>query len=280
MANIRQNQSISELHYQPHKHHPYGIELFTVASLRARSAEVVMEKNYLYQCDMIIVVTQGSGTLWQDFEPVACMQGSVLWIKQGQACSFGNDKHWDGWVLMIKNKPLLSEFDYQINTLWLSENELENVEQSLKQLKQDSEKPYSIVHKQLIHHQFYAFLWRLISLTPNQTILYSPRLRSRFDSFQSLLESYFHEWHHVHQYATALACSEKTLSRACLEITQQPAKTVINNRLLLEAKRLLVQSNQSIASISLQLGFNEATHFVKFFKREAGITPQKFRELG
>jgi AraC-like DNA-binding protein len=55
------------------------------------------------------------------------------------------------------------------------------------------------------------------------------------------------------------------------------AKRVIVERIVLEAKRLLARSALTVAAISHQLGFDEPTNFVKYFKRETGTTPAQFR---
>lgn len=55
------------------------------------------------------------------------------------------------------------------------------------------------------------------------------------------------------------------------------AKRVIVERILLEAKRLLAHSQLPVASISHQLGFDEAPNFVKYLKRETGTTPNQLR---
>ena len=78
-------------------------------------------------------------------------------------------------------------------------------------------------------------------------------------------------------YAARLGCSEKSLTRAALQVTDRSAKTVITERLVLEAKRLLAHTLLPVATIGDQLGFAEATNFVKFFRRETGLTPGAFR---
>jgi AraC-like DNA-binding protein len=55
------------------------------------------------------------------------------------------------------------------------------------------------------------------------------------------------------------------------------AKRFIDDRGLLEAKRVLVHTNQSAASIGQQLGFPAATEFAKFFRQRTGQTPTSFR---
>jgi len=76
----------------------------------------------------------------------------------------------------------------------------------------------------------------------------------------------------VAAYAIAWGAPEKSLARAALEVTDRTAKAVITDRLVLEAKRLLAHTLLPVAVIGDQLGFAEATNFVKFFRREAGLT--------
>ncbi len=56
------------------------------------------------------------------------------------------------------------------------------------------------------------------------------------------------------------------------------AKALLVGRIVLEAKRLLAHSAAPVAAIAADLGFEEATNFVKFFRRETGLTPGLFRE--
>ena len=62
-----------------------------------------------------------------------------------------------------------------------------------------------------------------------------------------------------------------------VEATGQSAKALIDARVVLEAKRLLVHTDLSSAAIGHRLGFSEATNFTKFFAREAGVSPGAFR---
>jgi AraC-like DNA-binding protein len=55
------------------------------------------------------------------------------------------------------------------------------------------------------------------------------------------------------------------------------AKAFLTQRIVLEARRLLVHSTAAVGTISDELGFDEPTNFVKFFRRETGVTPGVFR---
>jgi AraC-like DNA-binding protein len=57
------------------------------------------------------------------------------------------------------------------------------------------------------------------------------------------------------------------------------AKQVIDRRITLEARRLLVHSQTALAETGHQLGFSEAPNFVKFLKRVTGSTPSPFRKV-
>ena len=91
------------------------------------------------------------------------------------------------------------------------------------------------------------------------------------------VESSFARERSVRYYGRRLGYSEKTLTRACMAGEGRTAKELIDQRVGLEAKRLLAHSSASFAEIGCQLGFSEATNFVKFFKRMAGVTPSAFR---
>ncbi len=63
-----------------------------------------------------------------------------------------------------------------------------------------------------------------------------------------------------------------------LEVSGVNAKTYLSQRITLEAKRLLAHTGAPVSRIADKLGFDEATNFVKFFRREAGCSPGEFRK--
>lgn len=132
----------------------------------------------------------------------------------------------------------------------------------------------------LLHHQLHALLTRLSILQGRQRThepVISPALQ-RFKRFQQLVEERFARWHQVADYASQLGYTEKSLARAVEAAMGMTAKAFIAARINLEAKRLLVHTDLSVATIAEKLGFGEATNFSKFFKREAGCTPAEFRQ--
>ena len=74
-----------------------------------------------------------------------------------------------------------------------------------------------------------------------------------------------------------MGMSDKTLSRVCLAVLGVPAKTVINQRLVLEAKRLLAHTSMAVQTMGRELGFEEATNFVKFIRKDTEMPHLVFR---
>lgn len=78
--------------------------------------------------------------------------------------------------------------------------------------------------------------------------------------------------------AARTECHEKTLNQTCRQYVGLTAKQFINQRILLESKRLLAYTKASVKEITWQLGFEEGTHFGKFFKKKMQKTPLAFRK--
>lgn len=96
-------------------------------------------------------------------------------------------------------------------------------------------------------------------------------------SFWNLLELHYTTNPQVSYFCQNLNVSEKRLQTATRKLLDRSPKELIKDRLLLEAKRLLTYSSDSIKEIAFRLGFDEATNFTKFFKKNTGEVPLNFR---
>ena len=96
--------------------------------------------------------------------------------------------------------------------------------------------------------------------------------------FETLLEQHFKQQHQVSFYARQILISEKKLHKVTTQILGKPPKQLIDERVILEAKRLLSYSQDSVKTIAYDLGFDEPTNFIKFFKKHTDQTPNNFRQ--
>jgi AraC family transcriptional activator of pobA len=95
--------------------------------------------------------------------------------------------------------------------------------------------------------------------------------------FRARIEEYFRERHEVGAYAALLHISAGHLSEVVKAQSGKPAIAHIQERLVLEARRLLFHTPQSVKEIAYDLGFADASYFSRFFKRETGLTPAEYR---
>lgn len=95
--------------------------------------------------------------------------------------------------------------------------------------------------------------------------------------FCTLLSQNFHLYHSPHFYAERLCISEKQLNSKVKNSYGITVSEMISNRLLLEAKRLIMHSSVSIKEISFDLGFNDPAYFSRFIKKNLKKSPSELR---
>jgi AraC family transcriptional regulator, transcriptional activator of pobA len=98
------------------------------------------------------------------------------------------------------------------------------------------------------------------------------------DALRHLIEEHFRRERHVGFYAQRLEMTADRLNDHLKRAAGITAGHLIRQRLLTEAKRALVFTNQPIHEISDDLAFADPSHFARFFRKSTGTTPQAFRE--
>ncbi len=96
--------------------------------------------------------------------------------------------------------------------------------------------------------------------------------------FNILVEQNFKSLHKLTDYANLLHKSPKTVSNIFSQHSDTTPLHIINERIFVEARRLILNSNKSINEIASLLGYKDASHFSKFFKKNAGVSPLQFKK--
>ena len=78
--------------------------------------------------------------------------------------------------------------------------------------------------------------------------------------------------------AEQLNITPKYFSTVCKQITGRTALDIINSELVKNARLLLLNPNNSVKQVSVRLGFANQSHFGTFMRRNAGMSPLKFRQ--
>jgi AraC-like DNA-binding protein len=95
--------------------------------------------------------------------------------------------------------------------------------------------------------------------------------------FNLLVETHFKEEHSVSFYAQQLYKSPKTLSNLFAIYNNKTPSQVIQERILIEAKRLLTYTQKTVKQITFELGFEDVSYFSNFFKKHTSLSPVDFR---
>ncbi|CAD5110314.1 4-hydroxyphenylacetate catabolism regulatory protein HpaA [Zestomonas carbonaria] len=98
-----------------------------------------------------------------------------------------------------------------------------------------------------------------------------------FQRFNAQIEAHYQEHWPLSEYARQLGVTEARLNDVCRRIADMPSKRLVFERLMQEAKRLLLFTGGSVNEICYQLGFKDPAYFSRFFSRHAGITPGEYR---
>ncbi len=295
MKNVKKRSpDIAQVRYTPPEPYRLDLEVFSIAE---RAKQVDMDSfrgTHRIDFHLLICVIRGKFTHTVDFTPIPCEPGSILTLRPAQTQRFDTESKWDAWFVMFRPELLLplqatmptgdlkslGNLEALPVHFSLSDADRHAVAESIMQMHRDARiNAPSPDLNVLLRHQLYALLMRLNLIRHQQEIRNAvpPMSLQRFKRFQQLVEKNFAARHQVGHYASLLGISEKSLTRATLDAVGMTAKQFVASRINLEAKRLLAHTALPVSVIADQVGFDEATNFVKFFKREAGCSPGEFR---
>ena len=104
------------------------------------------------------------------------------------------------------------------------------------------------------------------------------RADARVEELRALVEEHFRKERLISFYAEKLTMTPDRLNDHVKRASGVTAGHLIRQRVLTEAKRQLVFTNQPINEIAYDLAFSDPSHFTRFFRKQTGMTPQAFRE--
>ncbi len=118
---------------------------------------------------------------------------------------------------------------------------------------------------------------RLIARSEPQDRLASGRQAELTARFRGLIEQRYREHPPLETYAGDLGVTVSQLRTACLKSAGAPPLRLIHERLMLEARRLLIYTSLTVAQVAYSLGYDDPAHFSRGFAQHAGCSPRAFR---
>lgn len=108
--------------------------------------------------------------------------------------------------------------------------------------------------------------------------LETPKTPSSLEQFKSLLDEHFMQHRSPSFYASELALSPSVFTKACKRYYGKTPSQLIQDRVILEAKKLIHLTHKSFKEIAALLNFEDEHYFSRYFKKNTSITPTMFRE--
>ena len=228
---------------------------------------------------LLVLTRSQRGSHTVDFTEIPSRPGRLIHVRPGQIQVFNTSVDFDA-TLVLAQPELTSArpwFPGHASYCDLDDEAMATVEAVIaalgrQQARFEGDQPTSQVMTSL-----FAVLLALFDQA--QTDTNDTPLPEVYIAFRNAIETDLTHRHTVADYARRIGYSARTVTRACQRATGQTAKRVLTERLVLEAKRLLVHTETPAAAISAQLGFSEPTNFTKFFTHNTTKTPSAFRDL-
>lgn len=240
----------------------------------------------------LIWFRSNEGKHFVDFKSYNIKKDRLFFIAKNQIHYFEKRKDYEGVLLHFNESFILQ--NERDNEFFINYNLFNNLETPYFQMPLDLIPELNIYVSQIkneinnVHSFGHQFILTNILKSFLITIEREKRKELKEDSsfesslsflkFRKILEiSYRKNWS-VSKYAQELNISTKTLNNLIKSKTGKTTSNMISDRIILEAKRKLSHSNSFVNEIGYDLGFQDPSYFVKFFKKHINLTPSEFRK--
>ncbi|MGO4911722.1 AraC family transcriptional regulator [Leeuwenhoekiella sp. W20_SRS_FM14] len=260
-----------------------------------RVNEKLVHKPHTHNFYLCVIFTEGTGTHEIDFTQYAIVPGSVFFLNPGQTHFWKFTSQPQGYIFfhtqaafeMAFTQQRLEHFPfyYSINNtpaITLSHKQLPQLVNRFKEIYAayletailKTEKILSLINLTYIDlAQLY------IAKEPEENTTVSAHYVQILKEFEKLLDVHFRQEKSASFYAEKLNITTKHLNRIIKTILDKTTTDLISERTLLEAKRLMVHTSNSLNEISEILGFEDYAYFSRIFKAKTNQTPLLFKNL-
>ena len=273
----------------------YGFEIITFEELRKLPIprDQHPSRPHRLKFYLLLFITKGQGQHFIDFKSFHFGPGSCIFVAKDQVHAFDLRPDVEGFLVlftdtfldktMIGTQPLksISLYNYQVFNSPILQIPSEAQSQLLEQIhninREYQQEDFATI--EIIKAELKILLFRLERIRKNTNLPAQKKtISADFFQFQQFLNQHLFDSRKVGFYAFKMNVSTKKLNRVIHKATGLSAKNYIDQMLILESKRLLVNTNMSIKEISYIIGFDEPTNFIKYFKKFSRLTPTTFRK--
>lgn len=237
---------------------------------------------------LFILITKGSGWHEIDFVRNEVVPGSVFTLRPGQMHFWELSDDIEGYVF-FHSKIFYDQFfnGYRINDFPFFSSFQQNSEHVIatKKIEKISFWMEELISETLIrepdsrnkNHVLITLIY--IELARGYVHIekeIAPNYLSKLYAFEKEIERSYKTEKSIDYYADKLALSARHLNRIVRTCLNKTSGDLIADRVILEAKRMLIQTTLNVNEIGYELGYFDRSYFVRFFKKQTGETPISF----
>ncbi|RYF95612.1 MAG: helix-turn-helix domain-containing protein [Chitinophagaceae bacterium] len=240
----------------------------------------------------LVLFTKGKGTHTIDFETFTVRPGQVYFMSPGQVHSWHFTSATDGYIVHF-NEVLFTTFLQNTHYLERFSFFNGNATDGLRQLPAKSFEHAQVLFESMLNEidgkgeqnidlirlKLLEFFILTDRAAETKKIKAVPRQKETLlRNFQQLIDQHFRSVKLPKEYAELLYVTPNHLNALSQDLTGRTAGEQIRERVLLEAKRLLISTDLTVTQIAHELEFHDNSYFNRFFKKYAGLTPEEFRK--
>ncbi len=261
--------------------------------LHLKKNESIVHKPHSHDFFLCVFFSEGTGMHEIDFNTYKVKTGSVFFLRPGQTHSWKFDSVPKGYIFFhtqdfykfyFLNKEL-SQFPFYYSyknppNLLLNSEELTVIESRFKEINNEyhENSPYKKQKLASLINLAYIDLSRIYTtIKPRKEVLSSSYLQA-LNNLEKTIEQFYKTEKSAKFYADKLSITTKHLNRITKSTINKTTTALITERVLLEAKRLIVHSKNPLSITAEILGYDDYAHFSKIFKLKVGVTPIGFKK--
>jgi len=273
---------------------PYQ-ELPTAERFKIRRVEDILDgKDLIHDLHrhdffFILVLEKGAGTHEIDFQAYDVLNNSIFLIRPGQVHQLELKADCTGYLIEFNNEfyhpkdKLSNQRLRRASNKNYCEVEINRFNRLLSILSSmlDEYTARQDGYVDVIKSNLVIFFIEFLRQSPNQKgepVIANSYTQERFEEFLELLDKHIATHKQVSQYTDLMNLSPYQLNEITKSSIGKTASELINEHILLEAKRYLLATANQVKDVADQLGFEDTSYFIRFFKKHIGHSPEAFRQ--
>ncbi len=238
----------------------------------------------------MLIIIKGSGKHIIDLIPFTVEPNMVFFMRPGQIHELDLGIESKGFIIEFsadlvantkENSKLIFNRISQHNTLSLNNTSIKPILQSVESIYSESQIDAIEKNEVIKLHLNLVFIELYRQINEQKLALEKGSndfVQEQLYVFLELLEKNIHHKKSVKSYAEMMNITPYQLNNVTKSTLNKSVSTLISDQVLLEAKRILLTTSNQVNQIALQLGFEDVSYFIRFFKKHLGHSPTVFRQ--